>query len=74
MPRGEPVIMGQEGGIASQDRTIVYGKLVRDRIPEIIEAEGLTAKVRVLDEPELIPALTAKLVEEAEELRRAETR
>ncbi|GHH64845.1 phosphoribosyl-ATP pyrophosphohydrolase [Streptosporangium violaceochromogenes] len=55
----------------SREQTIVHGKLVRDRIPEIIEADGRTATVRVLDEPELVPALTAKLAEEAEELRRA---
>ncbi|MEU4836003.1 nucleoside triphosphate pyrophosphohydrolase, partial [Streptosporangium sp. NPDC023615] len=56
----------------SQEKTVTYGKLVRDRIPEIIEAAGRTARVRVLAEAELIPALTAKLAEEAEELRRAE--
>ncbi|WP_248959984.1 nucleoside triphosphate pyrophosphohydrolase [Sphaerisporangium perillae] len=56
----------------SQEQTIIYGKLVRDRIPEIIEADGRTAKVRVLDESELVSALTAKLAEEAEELRQAE--
>ncbi|GII34136.1 nucleoside triphosphate pyrophosphohydrolase [Planotetraspora mira] len=55
----------------SQEQTIIYGKLVRDRIPEIIEANGRTAKVRVLDKSELVPALTAKLAEEAEELRQA---
>ncbi|MFC6085282.1 phosphoribosyl-ATP pyrophosphohydrolase [Sphaerisporangium aureirubrum] len=55
-----------------QQQTIIYGKLVRDRIPEIIEAGGRTAKVRVLGESELVPALTAKLAEEAEELRLAE--
>lgn len=32
---------------------------------------GRSAKVRVLDEPELLPALMAKLAEEAEELRHA---
>ncbi|GAA2418935.1 nucleoside triphosphate pyrophosphohydrolase [Nonomuraea africana] len=56
----------------SQEETITYGKLVRDRIPEIIEAEGRTAIVRVLAESELVPALIDKLVEEAEELREAE--
>ncbi|MET8049065.1 nucleoside triphosphate pyrophosphohydrolase [Streptosporangium sp. NPDC005286] len=55
----------------SQGQRIAYGKLVRDRIPEIIEAAGKTAMVRVLDEAELVPALTAKLAEEAEELRQA---
>lgn len=52
----------------SQGQRIVYGKLVRDRIPEIIAAAGKTATVRVLDEAELLPALTVKLAEEAEEL------
>lgn len=55
-----------------QGQRIVHGKLVRDRIPEIIEAAGKTATVRVLDEAELIPALISKLAEEAEELRHAE--
>ncbi|GII95146.1 nucleoside triphosphate pyrophosphohydrolase [Sinosporangium siamense] len=55
-----------------QEQTITYGKLVRDRIPEIIESAGRRAQVRVLDEAELFPALIAKLAEEAEELRRAE--
>ncbi|WP_222871989.1 nucleoside triphosphate pyrophosphohydrolase [Nonomuraea sp. PA05] len=54
------------------EQTIVYGKLVRDEIPRIIEAAGKTPTVRVLGESEVIPALTAKLAEEAEELRRAE--
>ncbi|MFF0306929.1 phosphoribosyl-ATP pyrophosphohydrolase [Streptosporangium sp. NPDC004379] len=54
-----------------QKRTIKYGKLIRDRIPEIIEADGATAEVRVLDESELVPALMAKLIEEADELRQA---
>jgi predicted house-cleaning noncanonical NTP pyrophosphatase (MazG superfamily) len=56
----------------SQEQTIIYGKLVRDRIPEIIEADGGTAEVRILTESELVPALTAKLAEEAEELHVAE--
>jgi len=43
------------------------GKLVRDRIPEIIRAAGGDAQVRVLAEDELLPALTAKLIEEAKE-------
>ncbi|GII66801.1 phosphoribosyl-ATP pyrophosphohydrolase [Sphaerisporangium krabiense] len=55
-----------------QEQSISYGKLVRDRIPEIIEADGRTAKVRVLEESEVLPALMAKLSEEVEELHRAE--
>lgn len=47
------------------------GKLVRDRIPEIIEASGRSANVRVLDDDEYDAALLDKLVEEVEELRAA---
>jgi len=70
--RGGNPRIGQEGDILRQGQRIVHGKLVRDRIPEIIEAAGKTATVRVLDEAELIPALISKLAEEAEELRHAE--
>lgn len=55
----------------SQARRTVYGKLVRDRIPEIVQADGKVAVVRVLDEIDVVPALIAKLGEEAEELRTA---
>jgi predicted house-cleaning noncanonical NTP pyrophosphatase (MazG superfamily) len=48
------------------------GKLVRDRIPEIIAAEGRTARVRVLDDEAYDAALLDKLVEEAHELRNAD--
>jgi predicted house-cleaning noncanonical NTP pyrophosphatase (MazG superfamily) len=55
----------------TQDRAIAYGKLVRDRIPEIISAGGGIPQVRVLDLKEFFPALIEKLHEEAEELRSA---
>jgi len=55
----------------SQARRTVYGKLVRDRIPDIVEANGKVAVVRVLDDIDVVPALIAKLGEEAEELRTA---
>ena len=45
------------------------GKLVRDRIPEIISAEGGAPAVRVLDAEQYRLALLDKLVEEAEEAR-----
>jgi predicted house-cleaning noncanonical NTP pyrophosphatase (MazG superfamily) len=48
------------------------GKLVRDRIPEIIRADGGTPSVRVLGETEYRAALGAKLVEEAVEASQAE--
>ena len=45
------------------------GKLVRDRIPEIIEAAGGHPSTRVLDNAERLPAMLAKLQEESDELR-----
>ena len=47
------------------------GKLVRDRIPEIIEAAGGQPSTRVLDQAERLPALLMKLQEESDELRTA---
>ena len=44
-----------------------YNKLVRDKIPDIIEADGETPKVRILNEAEYKTALLEKLVEEARE-------
>lgn len=44
------------------------GKLVRDRIPEIIEGSGRTPEVRVLSADEYAAALLAKLQEEVDEL------
>jgi len=48
------------------------GKLVRDRIPELIERDGRTPRTRVLDDDAYLCALLDKLVEEANELRNAE--
>jgi predicted house-cleaning noncanonical NTP pyrophosphatase (MazG superfamily) len=45
-----------------------YGKLVRDRIPEIIERAGKTATWRELGDGEFRLALKAKALEEAQEL------
>lgn len=45
----------------------VYNKLVRDKIPEIIEDEGKTCKTRILSDEEYIAALEAKLNEEVAE-------
>ena len=49
-------------------RTITTEKLVRDRIPEIIEKAGESAKVRVATGEELDLFLRMKIVEEAQEL------
>ena len=40
-----------------------YNKLVRDRIPEIIEASGNECKTAVLSDEEYIKMLDAKLEE-----------
>jgi predicted house-cleaning noncanonical NTP pyrophosphatase (MazG superfamily) len=46
---------------------VVYRKLVRDRIPEIIQSEGRHPVTRVLDEASYRQALLEKLLEEARE-------
>ncbi len=50
-----------------------YNKLVRDRIPEIIEGQGKKANYHILSEEEFIEALKDKLIEEAKELKEAKT-
>lgn len=44
-----------------------YNKLVRDKIPEIIEADGKTCKTKILSDEEYIAALETKLNEEVAE-------
>jgi predicted house-cleaning noncanonical NTP pyrophosphatase (MazG superfamily) len=46
---------------------VIYRKLVRDRIPEIIQAEGRHPVTRVLDDAGYRQALLSKLIEEARE-------
>ncbi len=45
-----------------------YNKLVRDRIPEVIAADGRVAKTHVADDAEFLERLKEKLREETEEL------
>ena len=45
----------------------VHNKLVRDRIPEIIEASGKRCRIKALDENDYLNALDAKLSEELQE-------
>lgn len=52
---------------------ITHNKLVRDQIPEIIQADGGRAVTRVLDEDGYRLALLEKLTEEAYEARAAST-
>ena len=47
---------------------LIYNKLIRDRIPEIISVQGKRYSVRVLAEEAYLEALAAKLVEEAQEV------
>ena len=44
-----------------------HNKLIRDRIPEIIAANGKTAQIRVLSDEEYSAALERKLTEEVAE-------
>jgi len=60
------------GQIASQSckelqRMSSYNKLVRDKIPEIIKADGKECETRVLDDKEYLLSLNKKLDEELRE-------
>lgn len=48
-------------------RTISYNKLVRDRIPEIIEQSGKSCTTAVLSDKEYLKMIDAKLNEELAE-------
>lgn len=50
-----------------QERRVVYGKLVRNRIPEIIAGEGFVPETRVLDQDAYLEELNRKLTEETAE-------
>ena len=45
----------------------VYNKLVRDRIPEIIEASGAECKIEILSDEKYLEMIDAKLDEELAE-------
>ncbi|MCA9887225.1 MAG: nucleoside triphosphate pyrophosphohydrolase [Anaerolineae bacterium] len=47
---------------------IIYNKLVRDRIPEIIASHGKTCEISIADEQEYRSLLLKKLQEETAEL------
>ncbi|HEY9291705.1 MAG TPA: nucleoside triphosphate pyrophosphohydrolase [Microlunatus sp.] len=53
---------------------MIQGKLVRDRIPEIIESKGEVPVSRQLTDEEYEPALLSKLFEESQELALAGSR
>ncbi len=45
----------------------IYNKLVRDKIPQIIQSNGQSCKTRVLDNKEYLEQLNIKLKEELDE-------
>ena len=45
----------------------LYNKLVRDRIPEVIEASGRSCECRILEQGEFMRCLDEKLMEELKE-------
>lgn len=51
----------------------VYNKLVRDKILEIIEADGLAYNARILKRNELLKEIKMKMIEEAKEFQTANT-
>ena len=51
-------------------KTIIYNKLVRDRIPEIIEQSGKSCTTAVLSDEEYLKMIDAKLDEELAEYHR----
>ena len=52
---------------------MVYNKLVRDRVPELMEAQGEKPKIRILDQEEYRYHLEQKLDEEVGEYHRDKT-
>ena len=52
---------------------MVYNKLVRDRIPELIESQGEKPNVRILEKEEYLLHLEQKLDEEVAEYHRDKT-
>lgn len=51
-----------------------YNKLIRDKIPEIIIADGETPKTRILNKKEFQKELIKKILEEAQELQSAQNK
>lgn len=50
-----------------------YNKLVRDRIPDIIQSQGKSLKTRILDSDEYRSELRTKLAEEVSEYTHAQS-
>ncbi len=52
----------------------IYNKLIRDKIPEIIEKDNKQAEIEILNESEFLEELKTKLIEEAQEIKSAQDR
>ncbi len=52
---------------------VTYNKLIRDKVPENMDAKGVTYELADMTEAEYIDALKRKMVEESNELLQAET-
>ncbi|QFG00468.1 phosphoribosyl-ATP pyrophosphohydrolase [Psychrobacillus glaciei] len=52
----------------------IYNKLVRDLIPQVIEASGGKFTTRILDKPEHLTEIKNKLYEEVKEFQETESR
>ena len=61
------------GRMDAMKKHIVYNKLVRDRIPEIIEASGNACVTEVLSQEAYLAALDAKLNEELAEYQQSKS-
>ena len=53
---------------------ITYNKLIRDKIPTIIEKDNKTCVIEILDDDTFVVELKRKLIEEAKELSNAGSR
>ncbi|MGE8037272.1 nucleoside triphosphate pyrophosphohydrolase [Lysinibacillus sp. NPDC093692] len=49
----------------------IYNKLVRDLIPQVIEARGKTCNIRILEQSEHLEEIKVKMQEEALEFQKA---
>lgn len=55
-------------------KKIIHNKLVRDKIPKIIQMDNKRCKVSILQKTDYITQLKKKLIEEAQEVQEASTK
>jgi predicted house-cleaning noncanonical NTP pyrophosphatase (MazG superfamily) len=67
------IISDVHGTISDRERSLMMeiGKLVRDKIPDILESKDVLYTKRILDKPEFLRELVRKLHEETREVRKA---